>query len=1753
MQEEPASGREPIASDALNDSEESSARMSSEVTDGDGEADTCRICSAPAEPDQPLFHPCKCSGTIRYIHQDCLTTWLAHSKKKTCDVCKHPYAFTKVYAEDMPSRLPVILLLRRLAQQTIYLILLGFRAVLVAFVWLAVLPWITVWTWRMYFAMGNSAAWWISARPRPASAGPSFFFLTRNISNSTDETFFNGTFTDNSTISNTEPISLVTVMLRHPLVRTVSADIFTGQIIATLIVLVFIAVFLLREWISQNARPGLFEDAEFPADGEQVGERDHEDVERLREHLMGADHGERERRLQQARDALEEIQRQREAGGHEDIPRRPLEPGQLPYPDRPMKDLPTRRSKAKQPAPDDEALPSASTSAGVPAATDTSRDVVSEKRPPVPNEPLSPSAFFFTPEEMAERAKRDSKGKGNAVNKSSTNVMFEKKPLPPSAFFFTPEELAERAKRDDKGKGKVKPFFTPPDIGPNQPRIFSRPLKSTGELTADAFEDMQRLEEFEQKEMKRLAIPVIKDAGLSLEVLAHEALLRKLRDEANAESMARTGRPAKGYRQPAFRPTNPFAVRQHFEALDRQKRARRRLLYQSLRDEAEAKGVEPPSIPPDLLDAHEKDDVTPPPAPKMATMPLPSPEQRNYPIPVFRNEVADRLFASKPDSPLPYPIASGSSSASSSPLPPSASASSSASFSFMQNGAVADRLFASKPESSLPHPISPSPASSLSPPASASSHPSRIPVPRRPPMPSATLPTPTTPPAPLRSKDHTPLASPSLATYRPPEEFQEGSSRQGYFDPVVEEDDADETLAEEHARFFRDPADRKAEDVEEGEDDGDDAEDIMLNLDLEGDADAEDEDAEEVPEGVPGLESESEDEDQVENGDAAPEVRDEDDQAEGAQRDGEAGEAQEQGGEGRAQGEQGADGAAPLAGGELDDVDINVEDDMEGALEAIGMRGPLFAIMQNAALMIFVLDTAIAACIWAPYTLGKSAALLSLDPRRILQIMHWPIRCMRYITDPFVDTIIILFTRLFFPGLFRIIITLVIAFGRLTGTALEPMLGREKLDYVSQLMTSTGKKAVVRGLAYYYTLRSPATEPANTVPNLIARVLESDHPVIRSAEPYFAALGKEVRVSSENLKSTWIRFALGDGTAEKVFAIAIGYYILGLLVLLYLRVITVGTVKNTARAIRNGVRQQMLVFKVGAFIIIELVIFPLGCGINLDLCSIWMFPEATLWSRIAFFKYAPLTAIFYHWVAGTMFMYQFAILLAGGRSIMRPGAMWFIKDPSDQNFHPIRDILDRPAMVQLRKLSVSALMYGIVVACGVWSVGSLMCLGGSTILPFRWKPREPLSNVPVDLLFLHVVLPYTVRFFKPRKMIRLVTTEIWRYLCGRLRLTSYMFGERVPSEEVAQKHWTWAPTDNVVLPRDLRATAEVDADGEAKDDDSRQIIAAQNAEAEKAKRNWKDDFIVVYIPPNFRQRLVAFMTALWVIGTVFIAVLLAAPIHLGRNIFKMFTDREIHDGYSFLAGFYVLWACWISGYAVERMERRRQRRGGEEPRADWPLYFLKRSALWLAKITYMSVFLGVVIPILFALVVELYIVLPIRFLVTPTMVPHIRIVDMWALGVIYVKIALRVHRVRPNRRLAAGIFFIRTLGWTNPRPLTATKLVIAPVIAWLLGMLFGPALVVLGLQRWFHLQLDGKFIFMHVYPGIFAVAGFARMMMTVYGILFSWSQSIRDKEFLVEMRLRNYEQEAKEKKEKKEIEAKEKEKEKKDAVVVAPA
>jgi len=302
------------------------------------------------------------------------------------------------------------------------------------------------------------------------------------------------------------------------------------------------------------------------------------------------------------------------------------------------------------------------------------------------------------------------------------------------------------------------------------------------------------------------------------------------------------------------------------------------------------------------------------------------------------------------------------------------------------------------------------------------------------------------------------------------------------------------------------------------------------------------------------------------------------------------------------------------------------------------------------------------------------------------------------------------------------------------------------------------------------------------------------------------------------------------------------------------------------------------------------------------------------------------------------------------------------------------------------------------------------------------------------------------------------------------------------------------------------------------------LIASQNAEAVKAKRDVKNDYIVAYFPPRFRLRITAFVLAVWTIMAVVAAFCIAVPVQVGRHFFALISSSLVHDGYSFLTGFYILWACYLVAKAAESMDRRRQRVTGDGPRADFAVYFAKQSLLWATKMAYMTVFFGVVIPILLGLVVDLYIVLPIRLTLYPTMVPTIRLVDMWSLGLVYCKIAIRLRRkLQLPRRRYDALHVLLSNGWTHPDPRHATKEIILPLLACLLALLLFPAGTVYVLRELLHVSMGKTFLFLHVYPGIFAVVGLSRIIVSAMIVLSGWSQSIRDKEFLVEMRLQNLE------------------------------
>lgn len=121
-----------------------------------------------------------------------------------------------------------------------------------------------------------------------------------------------------------------------------------------------------------------------------------------------------------------------------------------------------------------------------------------------------------------------------------------------------------------------------------------------------------------------------------------------------------------------------------------------------------------------------------------------------------------------------------------------------------------------------------------------------------------------------------------------------------------------------------------------------------------------------------------------------------------------------------------------------------------------------------------------------------------------------------------------------------------------------------------------------------------------------------------------------------------------------------------------------------------------------------------------------------------------------------------------------------------------------------------------------------------------------------------------------------------------------------------------------------------------------------------------------------------------------------------------------------------------------------------------------------------------------------------------------------------------------------------THGWTRPDPVSATKEVIGPLAGGLLGMIFFPGLVFRAVQYFLpNVSLDNRFmckllifnniqdfqnstvasIVMHVYPTVFVFAATLRSAAVAFDLLSSWSQTIRDKEFLVEMKLRNHEPE----------------------------
>lgn len=103
-------------------------------------ADICRVCRSEGLIDRPLFHPCICTGSIKWIHQECLVQWMRYSRKEYCELCGHRFSFTPIYSPDMPRRLPLRDVAGGLLSSVATAVKYWLHYTLVAIAWLGIVP-----------------------------------------------------------------------------------------------------------------------------------------------------------------------------------------------------------------------------------------------------------------------------------------------------------------------------------------------------------------------------------------------------------------------------------------------------------------------------------------------------------------------------------------------------------------------------------------------------------------------------------------------------------------------------------------------------------------------------------------------------------------------------------------------------------------------------------------------------------------------------------------------------------------------------------------------------------------------------------------------------------------------------------------------------------------------------------------------------------------------------------------------------------------------------------------------------------------------------------------------------------------------------------------------------------------------------------------------------------------------------------------------------------------------------------------------------------------------------------------------------------------------------------------------------------------------------------------------------------------------------------------------------------------------------
>lgn len=88
-------------------------------------ADVCYICYDSELPKDPLKSPCKCKGSMAWIHESCLAEWLKTTRRDHCQHCHWKYQATKPLPQSVDFVQESCSWLKQVLRKLMFLFLMG--------------------------------------------------------------------------------------------------------------------------------------------------------------------------------------------------------------------------------------------------------------------------------------------------------------------------------------------------------------------------------------------------------------------------------------------------------------------------------------------------------------------------------------------------------------------------------------------------------------------------------------------------------------------------------------------------------------------------------------------------------------------------------------------------------------------------------------------------------------------------------------------------------------------------------------------------------------------------------------------------------------------------------------------------------------------------------------------------------------------------------------------------------------------------------------------------------------------------------------------------------------------------------------------------------------------------------------------------------------------------------------------------------------------------------------------------------------------------------------------------------------------------------------------------------------------------------------------------------------------------------------------------------------------------------------------